>query len=85
MTQKFYPIDKILCHHQKISLLKNTFEVTLHDLFNIFILFNKVSYIKLNFKLKIDSKMCTFKNLKEIWKIGKKLKKRVVTLLVPPK
>ena len=58
-----------------MSLLKNTFEVTLHDLFIFLILFNTVSYIKLNFKLKIDSKMCTFKNLEEIWKIGKKIEK----------
>ena len=65
----------MFCHRQKISLLKNTFEVTLHDLFNVFILFNKVSYIKLNFKLKIDSKMCTFKNQEEIWKNWKNLKK----------
>ena len=25
-------------------------------------------YIKLNFKLKIDTKICTIKNLEEIWK-----------------
>ena len=39
-----------------------------------FILFNTVSYLKLNFKLKIDPKMCTFKNLEKF------LKKRVATL-----
>ena len=49
-------------------------------IFSIFILFNKVSYNKLNFKLKVDSKMCTFKNLEEILKIGKK--KRVETLFI---
>ena len=27
--------------------------------------------LKLNFKLKIDPKMCTFKNLEEIWKTWK--------------
>ena len=37
-----------------------------------FILFNTVSYIKLNFKQKIDLKLCTFKNLEEVWKIRKK-------------
>ena len=37
-------------------------------------LFSTVSYIKLNFKLKIDQKMCTFNNLEEILKTLKKLK-----------
>ena len=32
--------------HLKKSLLKNTFKVTLQYLFNVFILFNTVSYIK---------------------------------------
>ena len=26
LTQKTYPIDKILCHHQKFYLLENTFK-----------------------------------------------------------
>ena len=63
-------------------LLKNTFKVTLQYLFNVFILFNTVSYIEITLKLKIDPKMCTFNNLEEIWKIWKKnLKKRVATLI----
>ena len=41
-------------------LLRNIFKV---DLFNIFTLFNTVSYLKLNIKLKIDQKFCTYKNL----------------------
>ena len=49
----------------KIFLLKTTFKVTIQYLFNVFSLYNKVSYIKLIFKLKIDPKMCTFKNLEE--------------------
>ena len=42
---------------------------------------SKLSYslksfnLKLKFNLKIDSKMCSFKNLEEIWKIGKKIEK----------
>jgi len=59
----------------KIFLLKNFFKVALHYLFNVFLLFNTVSHLKLNFKLKKDPKMCTFKNLKEIWKPGKKFEK----------
>ena len=61
LTQKFYHINKIFCHHQKMFLLKNAFKVTLQYPFNVFILFNPVSYIKLNFKLKIDPKICSFK------------------------
>ena len=56
---------KIFCHRQKFFLLKNTFKVTLQYLFNAFILFNTVSLVEINLKLKIDPKMCTFKNLEE--------------------
>ena len=81
MIQKFYYINKNFCHHQKNFLFKNTFKVTLQYLFDIFILFNTVSYIKLNIKLKIDPKMCTFKTLEKIWKTLKKFwKKSVATL-----
>ena len=52
-------------------LLKITIKVTSHYLFNVFILFNTVSYIEIN--LKINPKMCTFKNLEEIWKTWKKI------------
>ena len=52
----------------KIFLSKNIFKLALQYLFNDFILFNAVSYLKLNFKLKIDPKMCTFKNLEKILK-----------------
>ena len=37
------------------------FKVALQYLFNVFILFNTGSYLKLSFKPKIDPKMCTFK------------------------
>ena len=47
--KKIYHINKIFCHHQKTFLLDNTFKVTLQYFFNVFILFNTVSYIKLNF------------------------------------
>ena len=61
-----YHIDKKKLSSSKIYLLKNLFKVVLEYLFNVFILFNTVFYLKLNFKLKIDLKMCTFKNLEEI-------------------
>ena len=57
----------MFCHHQKLFLLKNTFEVALQYLFNVFIIFNTASFLKLNFKLKIDQKMYTFNNLEEIF------------------
>ena len=41
------------------------------------ILFNTVSYIILNFKLKMELKMFTFKNLEEVCNLEKLLKKRV--------
>ena len=47
-------------------LIKNTFEVALHHPFNFFILFKTVFYLKLNFKLKIDPEIFTFKNLEKI-------------------
>ena len=49
-------------------MLQNTIKVTLQYVFSVFMLFSTVSYIKLNFNLKVDSKMCTFINLEEIWK-----------------
>ena len=64
-------ISKILFLSLKFLLLKNTFKVTLQNFFNVFIIFNTVSYVELNLKLKVDPKMYTFKNLKEIWKIWK--------------
>ena len=45
---------------------KGNFKVTLLYLFNVFILFKTVLYLKFNFKLKIDPKMPIFKNLEEI-------------------
>ena len=53
-------------------LLKDTFKVTLQYLFNVLIVFNKVSYFKFNLKLKKDPKMCSFKNPEEILKTWKK-------------
>ena len=60
------------CRHHKTFLLKNLFKVILQYLINVFILFNTIFYIKLKFKLKIDPKMRTFKNLEEILKTWKK-------------
>ena len=67
---------KIFCHHQIFFLSYNISKVALKFLFNVFILFNTVSYIKFNFKQKIDPKICTFKNLEEIWKTWKKKLKK---------
>ena len=60
-----YHMDKNLLSSSKTFLLKNTFEVAVQHLFNVVILFNTVFYLKLSFKLKIDPKTCTFKNLEE--------------------
>ena len=40
--------------------------LALKYIFNAVIPFNTVFYLKHNFKLEIDQKICTFKNLKEI-------------------
>ena len=52
----------------KNFLLKSTEEVILQYLFNVFILINTVSYIKLKFKLKIDPNICTLNTRKKILK-----------------
>ena len=68
----------IFCHHQNIFLLKNTFKVALHYLFNVVILLSTVFNLKLSFKLKIDPKTCSsFKNLEEIQKAWKKFLKKI--------
>ena len=48
----------------------NTLKVVLQYIFNVLLLFNTVSYIKLNLKLKIDPKVCIFKNLEKFLKNG---------------
>ena len=53
------------------------YQKTYLNIYNIFVLLNAVSYLKLNFKLKIVPKMFAFINLEEI---RKTLKKRVATL-----
>ena len=67
MTQKIYYEDNIFCHPQNFFFLKKILNVALQYLFNAFILFIIVFNLKLNFKLKIDPKMRTFKNLEDIW------------------
>ena len=54
MTQKTYHINIFLRHHQKTFSLRNIFIVALLYFFNVFKLFKTVSYLKFNFKLKID-------------------------------
>ena len=76
ITQKFYHLDK---NFMSYIFFLNTFGVTLQYLFYVYILFYTIFYLKRNFNLKIDPKMCTFKNLEEILKT---LKKRVGTLYV---
>ena len=71
MTQKF----KDFLSSSKFFLLKNALKVTLLYLFNVFILFSIVAYIKLNLKLKVDSKMCTFKTWKKFGKSRKYFEK----------
>ena len=65
LPQKLYHIDKKVLS-SSIFLLKSTFKVALEFFFNVFILSNTVSYLKLNLKLKIDPKMYNFKNLEKI-------------------
>ena len=70
--KKNYKLDRIFCCHQFFFFLKNTFKVAQQYFFNIFILFYIGFNLQLNFKLKIDPKMRTFKNLEEIRKTWKK-------------
>ena len=46
----------------------NTFGVALQYLFNVYILFNTVFHLKLNFEIEIDPKTCNFESLEEILK-----------------
>ena len=66
MIQKIYHINTFFCHHQIFNLFQYTLKVALQYLFKVVILFNTVFYLKLNFKLKVDRKTCTFKNLEKI-------------------
>ena len=52
MRQKVYPIYKIFLSSSNFFLLKNTFKQTVS--FQCFYTICKVSYIKLNFELKVD-------------------------------
>ena len=70
MTQKVYQINKFLCHHRKIILLKNTFKVVLQYLFNIILYFFNIVF-NLKFKFKLDPKLCTLKNLMKFGKTKK--------------
>ena len=69
-------MKKFFRHHQ-IFLSKNIPKLALKHFFNEFIEFNRVYYLQLNFKLKIDPKLCDFKkNLEEIMKTWKKFVKK---------
>ena len=74
MAQKIYCIEKksVIIH---IFLVK-TFKEALRYLFNVAILFNTVFYHKLNFKLKVDLKTCSFKDLENFLKTWRKFSKK---------
>ena len=74
MTQKIHHIDKKDFDNHKNYLLKNTFKVGFQYIFYVVKLFNTFIYLKLSFKLKIDLKTCSIKNLEEIYQ------KQVATL-----
>ena len=63
----------------KIFLLENTFQVVLHFFQCIYII-KTVFNLKIKFKLKIDQKWRTFKNLEEIRKTWKNFEKASGTL-----
>ena len=75
MTQKIYNLNLKNLSSSKNFLIKNIFKVASQYVFNVFILFNTVSYLKLNSKLKIDTKLCTFENLEEMLKTWKNYEK----------
>ena len=80
MTQR--SVTKKNCHHQKTFFNKYILEVALQNLFSVSILFNIVYNLLLQFILKIQPKMRTFKNLEEVLKTWKKkLKKKVANRL----
>ena len=66
---------KILSSSNFFKLKKNIFKVALQYLFNVVILLNTVSYLKLNLRLKIDPEICIFKHLEEIQKTWNKFLK----------
>ena len=74
-----YSIKK-LCLHQNFILLKNTFKVAFYSICS-HQKFYTVSYLKLDFKLKIDPKVCTLKNLRKfLKKQGVNPEKQIVVL-----
>ena len=67
---------KNFCRHQKKKRLnKKHTQSSFIVLFSVFILYNIVYNLKLNFKLKKDPKMRTFKTWKKFRNLEKKLKK----------
>ena len=72
--KKFYHKKKKSGRHQKNFLTKNIFKIASQYLY-VFILFNTVSYLKLDFKLNIDTKMCTFITWRKFWKHGENFPK----------
>ena len=75
MRQIINPKDKHFLLSSNIFLYSKTDLKSLPCLFNVVIPFNSVFYLKLNFKLRIDPKTTTFKNLEEILKTWRKFAK----------
>ena len=66
-----------------IFFIKKSFKGALQYLLNVFIQLNAVFNLKINLKLKIDPKMCTFENLEEFLKSRKKTcQKHLATLFL---
>ena len=73
---------KNISHYQKFFLFKNIFEVPLQYLFDVVMLLNTVFNLQLNFKLKINQKMYSFKNLRNLENLEEISQKLVASLLL---
>ena len=66
-NKKIYHVDKAFLSSSKIFLL-NIFKVASQYLFNVVILFDTVSYLEFNLKLKIDQKILLSKTQRKFFK-----------------
>ena len=64
--KKLFLDIQFFCYYQNFFV--SIFKIALQYIFNVFVLFDTVFKLKLNFKLKIDPKMCIFLNLEKIKK-----------------
>ena len=72
--KKNYRINKSFLSLSKVFFLFNTLKKAFSFFYDV-ILFYTVFYLKLKCELKIDPKMCSFKNLHEILKTWKNFQK----------